>query len=391
MATRHLIAMRCAHAIRRRRFAAAAVVGETATLGIDAALRDRPRRRQAARNRIEPLAVLAAPRRGQAAQQAHRVRMTRPREDIFGRAFLDQLARVKHADALTHASDHGKVMADEQHGRAQLRTQLRDEIEHFGFDSGVEPRGRFVENQQRRVGSERHRDHHALLHAARQLMRIAGHHPLGRRTAHPLQHLERALQCFFARETGGFECFGHLPRNRERRIQRAAGVLIDHRNRIGAQRPQCIGVELVHLRARDRDLARLHFAVARQIAQRRHRDGRLAAARFADEPIRLAAPHAKRHVLQHFAIASAHPVRDRQADDGQRIRAIALRDVEGGERGGRRSVHRSSTPCTPSAIRFTPTTSDAIAAAANTTVHHAPPAISVYDSERARPQSADGG
>ena len=33
----------------------------------------------------------------------------------------------------------------------------------------------------------------------------------------------------------------------------------------------------------------------------------------------------------------------------------------------------------------------AIAPAANTTVHHAPPAISVYDSDSARPQSAEGG
>ena len=45
------------------------------------------------------------------------------------------------------------------------------------------------------------------------------------------------------------------------------------------------------------------------------------------------------------------------------VGALALRDVEGGERGGRWAVHRSSTPCTLSAIRFTPTTSEAIATA----------------------------
>lgn len=115
--------------------------------------------------------------------------MTRPREDIGARAFLEELARVQYANAIAHAPDDREVVADEEHGHAEFIAQLYDEIEHFGFDGGIEPGGRLVENQQLGIARERHRDDDALLHPARELMWIALHHPFRRRDAHAPEHL----------------------------------------------------------------------------------------------------------------------------------------------------------------------------------------------------------
>ena len=73
--------------------------------------------------------------------------------------------------------------------RLQLGLQLRDEVEHLGLDGRVEPGRRLVEDQQRRILRKRHRDHHPLLHAARELDAGSGPSPSrGRRSARARAH-----------------------------------------------------------------------------------------------------------------------------------------------------------------------------------------------------------
>ena len=69
------------------------------------------------------------------------------------------------------------------------RLQPGDEVEHLGLDGRVEARRRLVEDEQRGIGRERHRDHDALLHAARELVRVAGHHGAGVGDLHPLERV----------------------------------------------------------------------------------------------------------------------------------------------------------------------------------------------------------
>ena len=77
-----------------------------------------------------------------------------------------------------------------------LRAQRAHQLEDLRLDGDVERGGRLVGDQQPRVAGERHRDHHALAHAARELVRIVVGALLGRRDAHPAQHLDRlALRC----------------------------------------------------------------------------------------------------------------------------------------------------------------------------------------------------
>ena len=62
---------------------------------------------------------------------------------------------------------------------AQLAPQPRQQLQDLRLDGHVERGGRLVGDEQRRPAGERHRDHHALPHAARHLVRIVVHAPLG--------------------------------------------------------------------------------------------------------------------------------------------------------------------------------------------------------------------
>ena len=119
--------------------------------------------------------------------------MARILEDGLDRAFLDEPAGVQHADAVAHLRDHPEVVADEQHRRLELGLELRDEIEDLGLDRRVETGGGLVEDQQLGVLRKCHRDHDALLHPARELMRVAPHHRAGIRDLHARERLAGAL------------------------------------------------------------------------------------------------------------------------------------------------------------------------------------------------------
>ena len=78
-----------------------------------------------------------------------------------------------------------------------------DEVEHLGLDRRVEPGRRLVEDEQRRVLRERHRDHDALLHASGELMRVALEHGVGVGDLHGAERLLRALPRLAARRRRG--------------------------------------------------------------------------------------------------------------------------------------------------------------------------------------------
>ena len=63
------------------------------------------------------------------------------------------------------------------------RAQPREQLDDLQLDGDVERRGRLVGDQQLRLGGERERDHHALAHAARELVRVAAQDPLAGRAA----------------------------------------------------------------------------------------------------------------------------------------------------------------------------------------------------------------
>src|SRR5262249_26039603 len=127
-----------------------------------------------------------------------------------------------------------------------------------------------------------------------------------------------------------------------------------------------------HVLPGDLDRALRHAAVPRQVADERKGSGRLAAPRLADEPIAALLRDLEADAAHDLAVAAPYAIDDLEVLNGER------------------HAHVSSAPCTASAIRLIPTTSDAIASAGKITAHHAS-VMSEYCSAICNPQSGDGG
>ena len=91
---------------------------------------------------------------------------------------------------------------------------LSHQLEDLRLRRHVERRRRLVGDQQVGVVDERHRDHHALAHAARELVRVVVDPALGARDADRLQQLERARPARLASTRPGG---GGSPRRAARR------------------------------------------------------------------------------------------------------------------------------------------------------------------------------
>ncbi len=282
--------------------------------------------------------------------------MQRPGQQIRRRPLLHQAARIQHPDPVTHPFDDRNVVADEQDRRRELLPQRRHQIQHFGFHRRIQPRRRLVQHQQRRALRQRHRDHHPLLHPPRKLMRIRPHHPPRPRDPHLRQHRLRPRQRLPPPHARRLEHFRDLPPHRHRRIERPPRILIHHRNFLEPQPPQPRLVQRADIHPVDQHLPAADEPRPRQRPQRRERRRRLAAPALAHQPIRLARRDRERHPPQHQLLDAPRPIPDAQIPKLERGR-------------------HSSAAWMPSATRLTPTTSDAVAPAANATVHQYPPEI----------------
>ncbi len=340
---------------QRRQLTPATLAYEAAAVGEDAALDRLGSGRREARYRVEPAQapVEAEPR--QAAQQADRVGVARLREELTRRRLLDQHAAIEDANPLAHPRDDGEVVPDEQHGGAVLVAQCLDQVQHFGFDGGVEAGRGLVENYEAAVDRQRHGDDHALLHAARQLVRVAPHHPFGIGDLHVAQHGHGPLLRVRLGQAGDLEHFGELSADHDGRIEGAPGVLVDHRQPARAQLSQLGTRQPIEVLAVHQDAPRRDAPVTRQIAHDRKGHGGFAATRFPYQAIGLSVADAQVQIAQHLAVAAAHPIGYVESLDAQRVLL-------------RRRVH-SPAPCKASAIRFMATTKEAMASASNRTVH----------------------
>ena len=138
-------------------------------------------------------------------EQGAGVGVLRARENLCDRALLDLAAGEHHDDPVGDLGDHGHVVGDEQDRHPDLLLQELDQVEDLGLDRDVEGGRGLVGDQQRRAAGERHRDHRALAHAARELVRVLVELALGLGQADELQHLERLGSGFFLRSYSGGE------------------------------------------------------------------------------------------------------------------------------------------------------------------------------------------
>ena len=237
----------------------------------------------------------------------------------------------------------------------ELGLEARDEIEHLGLDRRIEAGRRLVEDQQLGLLRERHRDHDALLHAAGELMRVAAEDARGIGDLHLHEGLAGPLHRFLRGHAEHREGLGDLRADPQARVQGGAGVLVDHRDRLGVVLAQSPRAEPVDVPPGDRDPAARDAAVPRQVADDSERRGRLAAAGLADEPVRAAALDRERDSAEDGPVDAADAV--------DQLEILDLEDV------ALLGAHRSYASRTPSATRLTATTRLAIASAGNSVIH----------------------
>ena len=269
-------------------------------------------RRRRARDRRQPLGLRPVEPRDRA-EQPPCVRVLGVVEEVVLRSALDDPARVHHHDAVGDVGDDPQVVGDEDDRRAEVGLEPPDQLEDLGLDRDVERRRRLVGDQEVGVARERHRDHHPLAHAARELVRVVVDPLLRVGDADGAEQLDRPVAGLrLGAALVRADLLGDLPADPVDRVERGHRVLEDHRDLCAADLAHRVLAELHQVAALVDHLALEHrVRVDDQPHDRHHRDA-LAGARLADD-------------AQHLAL------RDREADAVDRADDAVLgaeRDLE---------------------------------------------------------------
>ncbi len=118
--------------------------------------------------------------------------MTGTAQEIRRRPGLDESPRVHHGDVLAEFAHDREVVADEDDRQIELDAQLVDQVEDLRLDRDVERGRRFVAEQYRRFGGERHGDGDALAHAAGELVGVRVEASSGVRNTDQTEQFDRA-------------------------------------------------------------------------------------------------------------------------------------------------------------------------------------------------------
>ena len=239
-------------------------------------------------------------------------------EDVAGGPGLHHVAAIHHHGPIGDLRHHAHVVGDEEHRHVLLFLQLLDQVKDLALDRHVEGRRRLVGDQELRLGGERHGDHHALTHAAGELMGIFVETGAGVGDAHLLEQPHRLGARRRARQAEmADERFGDLPADREDRIEAGHRLLEDHRHVATANG--------AHLRLRERREIAPHQAdppldpahPRRQEAHHRQRRDALAGSALADDRQGLARGDLEGDVAHHRRPTSVGEKRDAQPLDGE--------------------------------------------------------------------------
>ena len=218
--------------------------------------------------------------------QAPRVRMQRIGKQHLRRRPLHNPPGIHHDDLMRDLRHHSQIMADELDGHPDPLLQLLHQVQDLRLDRHIERRRRLIRDQQCRLARQRHRDHRALAHAARQLMRIRPRPLARRRDPHRLQHRYRVRAGLVPADSLVQHLhLGNLPPHRHHRIERRHRLLEHHRHPCAPQRPPRRGRLPQHLPPLEPHRPR-HCPRRRHQPHQRQRRHRLAAPALAHHPQR---------------------------------------------------------------------------------------------------------
>ena len=250
--------------------------------------------------------------------------MLRRGEERRGRSHLDDLPQIHHRDAAADVLDQPQIVRDEQVGQLQLLLQIHQQVDHLRLHRDVERRDRLVEDDERRVERERARQADALPLAAAELVRVALE--VRRVEADQPEQLgdARAARRPVAEPVDDERLLDDLPRAHPR-VERRVRILKDDLH-VAPRRRAGAPARTQHVVAAEPHVARRRLDQPQQAAAGR----RLAAARLADQPERLALVDAEAHVVDRGdararpeAAAAAGEMLDEMRDLDERHQSIA--------------------------------------------------------------------
>ena len=217
----------------------------------------------------------------------------RSEQVVDGRAF-DDLAGIHHRDLVADLGDHAEIVGDQNDRGPARRLQLAHQIEDLRLQGDVERGGRLVRDQKPGIAGQRHRDHDALAHAARQFVRIFVDAFFRRGDVDAAQQVDRALARRAPRSAAmAQDGLDDLLADRETRVERGHRLLENHREAVAAQVAQSLVGYLKQVETVETDRSGDLGRMFRQQAHDGQRSYALAAAGFADQPQRRAIGHAE--------------------------------------------------------------------------------------------------
>ncbi len=156
--------------------------------------------------------------------------------DRLNGAGFDHLAGIHHPHIVAHPGDDAQVVGDVHDGGVKIALQVLNQVQHDSFHRHVQSGGRLVHDEERRVVEQRHGDHHPLLLAAGDLMRVTVHHVGRIGHVDPVQHVNGFLPCFLLGNAPvGSQHLGQLIADGDRGVQGLHRILVDHRDLVTAQ------------------------------------------------------------------------------------------------------------------------------------------------------------
>ena len=187
-------------------------------------------------------------------------------QKLLRRGAFHDAACIHDVDAVRVLAHHAEVMRDEDDGGAHVLLKFFDEIQHLLLDSDVKGGGGFIRDEYFRPGDEGHGNHHALAHAAGELVGVCVHALFRIRYACQGKLFQRACPRFlFAGPFVNDKGFRHLLPDGQVRVEGGHGVLEDHGDAFAADGPEFL------FRATEQIRAVQHGGTAFNAA-RRHRN-----------------------------------------------------------------------------------------------------------------------
>ena len=189
---------------------------------------------------VQPIRILVD--NGLAFLKSYRIRVQRHIENVLDSAFFYYASRIHNDNVIRHASNNAQIVRNKHDRPVDFVFDFFEQVQNLGLYCHVERGGRLVRYYQFGIASERHGNHNALTHTARQLVRIAFVNNVGHSYADKPQHFERALFCKrFIRPRGVEQNdFVQLIAYREQRIKAGHRLLEDHCDFLAANTPHRI-------------------------------------------------------------------------------------------------------------------------------------------------------